>query len=86
YNTQITDSLKLFLRNEEKDFIELQFEDLLLRPDSTLADINTHLDITLSIDDLKTVYNGRLYRKSKDFMDKLKATAIYLKNYGERYR
>lgn len=86
YNHGITDSLKQFLTHAGKDFVELEFEDLLLRPEATIADINSHLGIALTEADLRSVYKGQLHRKSNGLKNKLKATAIYLKNYGQRYR
>ena len=64
----------------------MEFEDLLLRPENTLSDINKHLGIELTNEDLGNVYHGQLYRKSNGLGKKLKATAIYLKNYNQRYR
>lgn len=86
YNHGITDSLKHFLSQANKDFLELEFEDLLLRPENTIVDINQHLGTQLALADLTNIYNKRLYRKSNGLREKIKATAIYLKNYGQRYR
>ena len=86
YNHGITDSLKQFLGQVNKNFVELEFEDLLLRPEDTIADITRHLGTVLTKEDLTNTYNGQLYRKSNGLKDKLKATAIYLKNYNQRYR
>jgi hypothetical protein len=57
----------------------------LLHPENTIAELNAFLDIELTVDDLKSVYKYPLYKKSRNWKDKLKATAIYLKNFGERY-
>lgn len=86
YNKGITDSLKEFLRLHQIEYVELEFEDLLLRPEVTIGELNKYLGISLTMEDVKKVYNGPLYRKSKGFKDKVKAMAIYLKNYRERYR
>jgi hypothetical protein len=85
YNFGITSSLKTFLIANSCKYVEYQFEHLLLHPEKTIAELNAFLDIELTVDDLKSVYKYPLYKKSRNWKDKLKATAIYLKNFGERY-
>lgn len=86
YDQGITSSLRHFLNRYEREFRSFEFEDLLLRPESTIEDLNGFLGISLDMDDLRATYRYPLYKKSKGTKDKLKATAIYLKNYGVRYR
>ncbi len=84
YNTGITISLKKFLNENNQDYLEFQFEDLLLKPEYTVNSLNQFLDIELSMDDVESVYKYPLYKKTKGLKDKLLATAIYIKNYNMR--
>ena len=86
YNLGITLSLKKFLSENNCEYIEYQFENLLLTPEKTVEELNEFLNINLTMSDVKSVYKYPLYKKSRNWKDKLKATAIYLKNYSERYR
>lgn len=84
YNHGITSSLKKFLNENNQGYLEFEFEDLLLRPEYTINELNNFLNIDLSMSDVKSVYKYPLYKKTRGFKDKLLATAIYLKNYSER--
>ncbi|GAB3036118.1 sulfotransferase [Bowmanella dokdonensis] len=84
YNHGVTDTFKNFLNQHNQAFLEFQFEDLQLQPEQTIERLNAFLGTQLSMDDLKAVYKKPLYQKSKGFKDKLKALAIYLKNYRLR--
>ncbi|MFV0277718.1 MAG: sulfotransferase [Parahaliea sp.] len=86
YNRGITGSLEDFLTAKHCDYLSYRFEDLLLSPEKTLGELNSFLDVELSMEDLHRVNKGPLYRKTRDWKDMLKASAIYLKNYRERYR
>ncbi|GJL76094.1 sulfotransferase [Nitrosomonas sp.] len=85
YNVAITGSLKKFLRENNQDYIEFEFEDLQLAPEDTITKLNKFLNIQLTMDDLRSVYKFPLYKKSKGLKDKLLAWLIYLKNYRYRY-
>ena len=56
-------SAEHFLDSNSINALKLELEDLLINPDSNLEKINSFLDINLSIDDFKRVYNGKLYKK-----------------------
>ncbi|MDH5647616.1 MAG: sulfotransferase domain-containing protein [Candidatus Heimdallarchaeota archaeon] len=84
YNHGITSSLKKYLTEHQQQYLEFTFEDLLLRPEFTVEALNKFLECSLTMDDVKAIYRYPLYRKSKGFKDKLKALAIYLKNYSQR--
>jgi len=73
------------VRKLNKPLLDLTYEALLVRPEQTLADINNHLSIHLTIADLEGVYRGRLHHRSHGISDFGKACLIYLKNYRERY-
>lgn len=84
YNHAVTDLFKSFLKEKGKDQIQFEFEDMQLRPEYTIEELNKFLDVELTMEDLLSVYKLPLYKKSKGLKDKLKAWAIYLKNYNLR--
>jgi hypothetical protein len=59
----------------------VSFEDLLLRPPETLARLNQHLGLHLTLEQLKAVCKLPLYRRSRGWRDGIEAGLIYLKNY-----
>jgi hypothetical protein len=82
----IRDSVRSFLERRGVEPLELEYEELLLRPEHTIERLNHFLGASLDIADLQSVYRGRLYRKSRGIGDALKAGLIHAKNYRERYR
>ncbi len=66
--------------------LEIPYEDLLTAPETVIQRINDQLGTTLTVDDLRAVFRGRLYKKQHGLFNFLKASAIYLKNYSIRYR
>jgi len=84
YNDGITDSNVRFLRDRGLPYLELSFEDLLLRPGVSLGRLNQHLGCELAMPDLLAVCRLPLGRRSRGIKDFAKAAAIYAKNYGER--
>jgi len=75
-----------FLVENKKEFIRINFDDLLLHPEKTIDTINRFLSINLVLDDLKAVYDFPLYKRKRGFLDFIKALAIFSKNYNERNR
>lgn len=86
YLRGIRDSIRVFFADTGAEHLEMQFEELLLRPEQTIDRLNNFLDSSLQLSDLHAVYRGELYRKPKGFGDIVKAGLIYAKNYSERYR
>ena len=84
YNHSITRSNLRFLEDFGLPRLEMSFEDLLLQPDNALVCLNEFFDVNLSMDDLISVYNAPLHRKSRGWKDVLVAALICAKNYGER--
>ena len=70
----------------DKPLLDLTYEALLVRPEQTLAAINGHLSLDLTLADLQHVFHGELWRRGHNLPDFAKACAIYLKNYRQRYR
>jgi len=85
YLLGIQSSIQRFLQENPAEFVELEYEQLLLRPEYTIERLNTFLGATLDISDLRAVYKGRLLKKPKGTVDLLKACFIYAKNYRQRY-
>src|SRR5215469_9200281 len=86
YDDGVRESLLSFLRENRIPYLLLRYDDLILHPEDALASLNRHIDAALTVDDLKAIYKGRLYKKSKSYWDFAKAIAIYTKNYSERQR
>jgi hypothetical protein len=86
YDDGVRESLVGFLKENRIPYLLLRYDDLILRPEDALASLNRHIDANLTVDDLKAIYTGRLYKKSKSYWDFAKAVAIYTKNYTERQR
>lgn len=86
YMHGIRDSIRTFIADNDLPCLELNYEELLVEPESSIAQINGYLGTALTVDDLRAIYRGELYRKPRDTRDFIKATLIYLKNYGQRYR
>jgi hypothetical protein len=86
YMDGVKNSLVEFLRSNKLSYLDLEYEDLILRPDTTIERLNTFLGTSLSIGDLQQVYTKPLYKRPRAWLDYPKAMLIYLKNYGQRYR
>ena len=72
------DSCNLFLDTQGLDCIRLKFEDLILNTDDVLAQVNSFLNISLSMENIRSVYKGRLNRLRYSRVDLAKAKLIYL--------
>jgi hypothetical protein len=86
YDNGLRQSLVSFLEENRIAYLVLYYDDLILHPEDALARLNRHIDASLTVDDLKAIYTGQLYRKPRSYWDFAKAVAIYLKNYSERRR
>jgi hypothetical protein len=86
YLCGIRDSIRNFLVEQRAEYLEMEYEDLLLRPEQSIGRLNDFLAAELRVSDLKGVYRGRLYRKPRGLGDALKAGLIHAKNYRARYR
>lgn len=86
YIEGITGVIAEFLARHEQVSLELLYEDLLLSPDATIARLNEFLGTDLGLDDLQSVFHGRLGRRQRGFADLMRASLIYAANFGQRYR
>ena len=80
----MTGAVRDFAQSAGKNPLTITFEDILLRPDAVVGNINVLLDSELSVDDLKAVSNIPFGKKSRGFKDFIMASLIYLKNYHLR--
>lgn len=83
-NDYINNRITNFFYENKKEFIRINFDDLLLYPERTIETLNNFLQANLTLDDLKAVYDYPLYRKKRGFIDFIRALAIFTKNFTER--
>lgn len=86
YARGVQRSIEAFAAEVDRPLFHLVYEDLILRPEQTLARLNAFLGAALTLVDLTRVYRGRLYRRQRGWRDLSLAYLIYLKNYSIRYR
>jgi hypothetical protein len=84
YNEAIQSSLRDFLHEKQVPYLQVQYEDLVVTPESELARIGQFLESSLTLEHLTSTYTGPLRRKPKTWRDGVEAGLIFLKNYGER--
>ncbi len=84
YNEAIQASLREFLHEKQVHYLQVQYEDLVVTPESELARIGQFLEFPLTLEHLTSTYTGPLRRKPKTWRDGVEAGLIFLKNYGER--
>ena len=86
YDAGVNQTILDFLKSTGSPYLEIVYEDLVIKPDETINCINNSIDSKLSVDDLRSVFRGKLYRRQHGLTSFLKALAIYAKNYPDRYR
>jgi hypothetical protein len=85
YEQKILDSITRFLDDGQLSYLHLVYENMIVRPEEAIAQLNAHLDINLSVEDLMAIYHSPLYKVPRSSpMDYIKAGLIYAKNYRER--
>lgn len=84
YNGGITRANLDFVTEAGCTPLTMSFEDLLLQPEASLARLNALLDSQLTMQDLKSVCNLPLGRRSRNLKDFALASLIYLRNHHER--
>jgi len=82
----IQKSIMDFLDESNLPYVDILYEDLLIHPEPVINSINQLTGAQISVNDLESVFRGKLYRRQHGPINLLKATAIYLKNYSQRYR
>ena len=86
YNDSIQASLKEFLESNRIRYLPVLFEDLIVTPEREVARIGGFLEAPVTMEHLRSTYDGALYRMPKTWRDTVEAGLIYLKNYRERLR
>ena len=71
-------SWNLFFENRGLDCFKCTFEDMLLDPEAFLERLNPFLDTTLTVADVKSVYEGELYKKRYGPFSVTKAGLYYI--------
>lgn len=86
YNKDIEDSIVNFLEESGKDYIKLEYEDLIMRPEQSIDSLNTFLATNIGLESLAKLYRGKLHKMPKGMLDTLMGLAIYAKNYLSRVK
>lgn len=86
YCEQIESSIHAFFAEQDLPHLDLLFDDLVLHPDRTLERINAYLGSSLTEADLRAVYHQPLRRRPRSAFDLVKASLIFMRNFGERQR
>lgn len=86
YLSGIQDSVMEFFDDHRLSHFDMVYEDLLVRPEETICRLSAFLEVDVTMEHLRRIYKGRLYRKQRGYMDAIKAYMIYCKNFHERYR
>lgn len=84
YEGCIQQSAMDFCEEIKAPYLHARYEDLIFYPARTIDQLNSHLETTLTLDDLKKVYHKPLYKSPRTSFDLVKAVLIYLKNYSSR--
>jgi len=84
YMNGIYDLLSDVVKRHQISHLELNYEDLLLTPERTLEKLANFLGTKITMDNLCSVYHGRLYRRHHGVVDYMYAILVLLKNYSDR--
>ncbi|MBI5331507.1 MAG: hypothetical protein HZB71_12965 [Betaproteobacteria bacterium] len=86
YDDGIHETILEFLQERGLPYYDILYEDLLMQPERVLQGISDISGAPVNMDVFRAVFRGRLHQKQHGLKSFLHASAIYLKNYGERYR
>jgi len=84
YMAGVRDAFATFLAERGLPFLEIIYEDLLLRPEASLARLGEFIGAPITLDNLTEVFHRPLHRRHHGPADHLKALLIYLRNYRLR--
>jgi hypothetical protein len=85
YETRIQESAVGFLDGNRIPYLHLTYEGLIEHPTETIERLNSYLDTSLTVEDLKAVYHKPLFKNPRSsWIRHIKAMMIYAKNYPER--
>lgn len=86
YNDGVCEKTIECLSNHGLPYLSIVYEDLIMRPESVLAQINQGAGTELTLADFQRAFRGKPYRRQYGLWNLAKALLIFLKNYPERYR
>ena len=85
YETAVQNSILSFLKGNNLPYAHITYDNLVAQPETTIRNLNLHLESDLKLSDLEGVYQGPLHKSPrKSVVDCAKAGLIYLKNHSER--
>ncbi|WP_150112196.1 hypothetical protein [Desulfonatronovibrio hydrogenovorans] len=76
-NDNYKKSCSVFFCRYGLSYLHLTFEDFLVEPDEYLQRISSHLDLDISLSDLRKIYKGKLHQKRWSGTDFFKARILY---------
>jgi hypothetical protein len=86
YSDAVESTARGFLQASGAPWLDVVYENLLLRPEAELARLSEFCERRLDILHLKSIYAGALHRRNRGPRDFLLAGLVYAKNYRERLR
>ncbi len=76
-NNNYIESSEEFLRGRKLPYFQCTFEDLILKPENLLQELNRFLNVNIELSHVKSVYRGKLYQWRYSKLDFLRARLIY---------
>jgi hypothetical protein len=86
YMEGVRASLLAFIEEYKLPYIEIVYEDILLKPEQMVKKLGNFLETDIAMTDLHKFYRGQLYRRKHGVGDFMRAVLIYIKNYPRRLR
>lgn len=74
------DRICQFLSSKGHDYVEVNYNELISEPKPAIEKLNKYLNSSLSLEDLKKVYKGKIPAKTWRIKDLVIASLIYIKN------
>jgi hypothetical protein len=85
YESAVEESTAAFVKENGFSHLRVTYENLIAKPEETIAELNGFLGTKLAVSDLSAVYRGELHKQpGASVSGVVKAALIYAKNYGER--
>lgn len=84
YNDRVRRAIEAFFNRFGLSHLPVIYEDLIVQPEQTIAELNHYLGTSLSIEDLQQIYFRDLYKRQHGLRNMTRAMMIYLKNYRAR--
>lgn len=86
YNEGIHNSLIEFAEAHNVAYLDITYEDLITQPESSINKINELAGTQITLNDIKTVFTGKLYKRQHGIASFTKALLIHMKNFHLRYK